>query len=109
MKIINTKLFYFGFSDSTAYHGKIKLSKREFNKAIKHILGNRQVSKTFQGSRKYPYLSKYLLKEDLQKIVPTKNGNQYALRVSATNYIVNLFKNKSRYHYKKQNYVIEVK
>lgn len=103
MKIINTGLFYFG-TNGTAYHGKIFLSQIQFKYAIKHILTNRKVNKQYLGIGKYPYLSKDLLKEDIE------NGrdNMYALRVSATDYIVSLFKNTSRYHYKRQNYIIQV-
>lgn len=103
MKIINTGLFYFG-TDGTAYHGKIILTKKEFGEAIKSIMSNRKVNKAYLGVGKYPYLSKDLLQEDIAKGVQ----NHYALRVSATNYIVDMFKNTSRYHYKPQNYVIKV-
>lgn len=103
MKLINTGLFYFG-TDGTAYRGKVKLTQKEFDYAINHILKNRKVNKAYLGIGKYPYLSKDLLKEDIAK----GRHNQYALRVSVTNYIVNLFKNTSRYHYKPQNYIIEI-
>ncbi len=104
MQIINTGLFYFG-NDGTAYHGKIKLTSKEFIKATRHIMNNRHVAENYiNGSGKYAYMSKKLLREDLAK---GKNG-MYALRVAPTNYIVSMFKNTSRYHYKQQNYIIEV-
>jgi hypothetical protein len=104
MKIINTGLFYFG-TDGTAYRGKIKLTQANFDRAIKHIMANKQVSKDYiNGSGKYPYLSKKLLQADIK----AGNGGLYALRVSATDYIVALFKNTSRYKYKKQNYIIQI-
>ena len=104
MKIINTGLFYFGTS-GTAYHGKIVLSKREFNKVVKSIMSNRQISKNYQGAGKYPYLSKDLLKEDIAR----GKNNMYRLRVSVSDYIVSMFKNTSRYHYKRDNYIVVVK
>lgn len=104
MKIINTGLFYFG-TGSEAYHGKIVLTKKEFDKAIKSIMRNPRISKMYQGGGKYPYLSKDLLTEDIAK----GKDNMYSLRVSVSDYIVNMFKNTSRYHYKKQNYIIVVK
>lgn len=103
MKIINTGLFYFG-TDGTAYHGKIQLSKREFNKAIKTIMADRRVNRQYLGVGKYPYLSKNLLGDDIN----AGYRGLYSLRVSATDYIVSLFKNKGRYHYKRQNYIIQV-
>lgn len=104
MKIINTGLFYFG-TDGTVYRGKIKLTQKEFDKAIKSIMDNKQISKNLAtGLGKWAYLSKDVLQQDIKD---GKNG-MYALRVSATTYIVNMFKNTSRYHYKQQNYIIQV-
>lgn len=109
MKIINTGLFYFDYADGTCYRGKVILNKKEFNKAIKHILSNRKVNKHYLGIGKYPYLSKVMLKEDIARARQVnKNEKWYALRVSATEYIVSLFKNKSRYNFKRQNYIIKV-
>jgi cytidylate kinase len=107
MKIINTGLFYFG-TDGTAYHGKIKLTEKEFSKAFDTILKDRKVNKQYLGTGKYPYLSKIMFIQDIAKGIRTKKVNQYAVRVSATQYIINMFKNESRYHYKPQNYIIEV-
>lgn len=92
MKIINTGIFYFG-TDGTVYRGKIKLSEEEFAKVKRNIFRNKKASY-------------HLSKNDLQKcpVIPA----QYALGVTATDYIVSLFKNESRYHYKRQNYIIQV-
>lgn len=109
MKVINTGLFYFDYADGTCYRGKIELTKKEFDKAIKHILSNRKVNKHYLGVGKYPYLSKIMLCQDIAKGRQVKkNERWYALRVSATDYIVSLFRNKSRYNYNKQNYIIKV-
>lgn len=109
MKIINTGLFYFDITSGTCYHGKVILLEKEFNLAVKHILGNRKVNKHYLGVGKYPYLSKIMLCQDIAKgRQVSKNERWYALRVSATDYIVSLFRNKSRYNYKKQNYIIKV-
>ena len=107
MKIINTGLFYFGTS-GTSYHGKIKLSQREFDYAIHHILKNRAVKKEINGAGKYPYLSKNKLKEDMDRCERDCAPCKYSLGVSVNDYITNLYKNQSRYHYKRQNYIIEI-
>lgn len=104
MYLINTKAFFLG-TDSTVYRGKIKLTKREFNKIIKDILNNKQIDKNLAtGLGKFAQLSKETLKENLA------NGKKglYTVGVSATTYIVNRLKNTSRYHYKQQNYIIQV-
>lgn len=104
MKIINKGLFYFGNS-GTAYHGIIELHQKEFDRAIKHILRNRQVNKFYSGAGKYPYIGKDMLKEKLSQ---AKDG-LYSLGVYVNDYIVGMFKNTSRYHYKRQNYIIRIK
>lgn len=99
MKIINTGLFYFG-TDGTAYHGKIKLSQSEFTKACQSI----------KRSKKIDDFTKRLMADDLMRFKYVGNGSWlYSLRVTVTDYIVKMFQNDSRYHYKKQNYIIEVK
>ena len=108
MNIINTGLFYFGTS-GTAYHGKIKLSNTEFLKAIKHIMSNKKINRQYLGIGKYPYLSMELLKKDIASGIHSNGISRYSLGVSVTEYIVNLLQNNSRYHYKRQNYIIEVK
>lgn len=104
MKIINTGLFYFGTS-GTAYHGKIILTRREYNRAIKHIMSNRAISKHYNGAGKYAYISKDLLKERIAQ----GQDNCFSFGVYVNDYIVKLFKNTSRYHYKRQNYIIEIR
>jgi hypothetical protein len=112
MKIINTGCFYFG-TDGTAYHGIVDLSPDEYLHAISDILQNKKVSDNLNGAGEYPYLSKNVLIDDIKQVINNRKKNEtvdlYALRVSATDYIVAMFKNKSRYHYKRQNYIIRVK
>lgn len=110
MKIINTGLMYFPQnSEGSAYRGKIKLTKAEFRRAINKIMLDKEVSDGINGSGKYPYLSKNLLREDLEKRkVERKGCTDYALRVGFADYIQKMFKNTSRYHYKRQNYIIQV-
>lgn len=58
MKIINTGALYLKNHDCV-YRGKIQLTQADFDRAIKHIMANKQVSKDYiNGSGKYPYLSK---------------------------------------------------
>jgi len=103
MKIINYPQ-YTNLSDAV-YSGRIELTKKQFNYAVNDILKNKEVSDYFQGAGKYPYLSKRMLKEDIQR----GKNNVYALRVSTCDYIIDLFKNESkRYRYKRQNYLIKV-
>ena len=102
MRIIN-RIQYTTLCDSV-YRGRIELTKKEFDYAINHILKNKQVSNNIDGSGKYPYLSKSLLKEDIKK----GKNNIYCLRVGFAEYIQNLFKNKTKYNYKRQNYLIKI-
>lgn len=104
MKIINTGLFYFGTS-GTAYHGKIILSQKEYDKAIKHIMSNRKINKYYSGAGDYAYIGKDLLQE---RIAQGKD-NRFSFGVYVNDYIVALFKNTTRYHYKRQNYIIEIR
>lgn len=108
MNIHNTGSFSFEKDDSS-YRGKIKLSKAEFRRAINKIMLDKEVSEPVNGSGKHPYLSKQLLREDLIKRKVERRGcTDYALRVGFAEYIQGMFKNTSRYHYKQQNYIIQV-
>jgi hypothetical protein len=104
MKIINTGAFYLK-NHECVYCGKIQLTQKEFDKAIKHIMANKKVSKDYvNGSGKYAYLCKAVLQEDIKK----GYDGLYGLRVAPTNYIVDMFENTSRYKYKAQNYIIQI-
>lgn len=103
MKIINREQYNYDFNDCI-YKGRIELTKVEFDYIVNHIFANKDVSDCFQGAGKYPYLSKDLLKEDIAK---GKNGI-YSLRCSFSDYVVNRFKNQSKFNYKKQNYLIKI-
>lgn len=119
MKIINDKREYTRLGDSV-FNGRIELTKKEFDYAINHILKNRQVNKYYSGAGKYAYIGKDTLKEKLKQSehrnlsrYDLSNGKTgaytiYALGVYITDYIVGLFKNKSRHNYKRQNYLISV-
>ena len=102
MKIINRDQ-YTNLCDAV-YKGRIELTRDEFRNAVNSILTNKEVSNEFQGAGKYPYLSKELLKEDISK---GKDGI-FCLRVSFADYITDLYKNTSRYQYKRQNYLIKI-
>lgn len=109
MKIINTGLRYCGGS-SSAYHGVMRCTRKEFNRIVNKILKDKNVSKYHNGAGKYPYLSKDFLKENLQtKATNTGKYYEYALGVGFAEYCVkNIKMEKSRYHYKRQNYVTQV-
>ena len=99
MKIINTGFFYFR-TDGTAYRGKIKMSQKEFTEALQKA----------KRSKKIDDFTKRICAEDLMKFKEGKNNTYlYTLQITMTDFIVKLFKNESRYHYKRQNYIIEVK
>ena len=97
MKILNTGLFYFG-TDGTAYHGKIKLSQREMDYSIHAFMKDRKIEKT----------TKEILMRDVERCENDCYPFKYALRVTFTDYLTSLYKNQSRYNYKRQNYIIEI-
>lgn len=108
MRILNTGNFYFPNSEGS-YRGYIKLTKAEFRRAVNKIMLDKEVHDGINGSGRHPYLSKNLLREDIEKTRFECAGcTQYALRHGFAQYVANLFKNESRYHFKAQNYIIQV-
>lgn len=111
MKIINKGYFYAPNeidSSGTAYHGIIQLSQKEFDKAIKTFL-TKEKELIDTGSISYSNTS--LFKEDIKRYFVTSTRSKlYALRITYSYLISKMFKNtSSRYKYKNQNYLIEVK
>lgn len=111
MKILNTHPFHFiNDREGTTYRGYIKLSKAEFKRVVNKIMRDKEVlENAISGAGPHPYLSKKLLKEDIEKTrLECKGCTQYALRNAFAVYVTNLFKNESRYYFKPQNYIIQV-
>lgn len=110
MKIINGRQYSAQHNDSV-YNGKIVMSQQEFDRAIVHIMKNKNVPEIQNGSGKYAYLGKQLLRERVEQ---GRDSGVYALGVYATDYIFNYCKERglihtpSRFHYKHQNYLIVV-
>ena len=93
MKLINYKMGYNNTFDCSI-HGTIKMSLKEYKKAIKYLKNN---------SVKWGY--KYLLVEDLKRVIKLKNGFLVNIRVSATDKLVKKF---DLSNYKVGNYQILV-
>lgn len=77
---------------SSVYYGKIQMSLKEFNEAVKYL-----------NKCKFEYKDR--LKKDIKDREYFKGGFQLSVRVTATK---KLFKKYNLPRYKQQNYIIQV-
>lgn len=93
MKLIN---YNYGYNNTfnCSIHGKIIVNREEW-KSITHYLLNPFIK----------FEHKFLLKDDLQRYIKTKQGYLFNLRVTATEKVVNFFNIK---RYKRGNYTFLV-
>mgnify|MGYP001611741983 FL=1 len=98
MKVINYNYGYNNFFNCSI-HGKIILNKTEWKNALSFL---------FRGAKRwypsYPWV-KEVLKEDIERFIPTKTGKLYNIRVPATETLVEKYNLKK---YKRGNYTILV-
>ena len=101
MKLIN---YNYGYVSEFAcsIHGKIIMTKQEFDKAVKYLL-HPKVKNCYFGDYGLP---KTMFKQDLNRTIPTRNGSYLLnIRVGATELLARKFELKN---YKRANYMLEV-
>lgn len=93
--------------DSTWYRGKISVSRNEW-RDIQLYLFNPAVLAKLAAQRGTPSSIGIMLREDMERKTPTRDGFRVGIRTSATDAIVHHFKPTNARQYKRQNYFIEI-
>ena len=111
MKIINYRKNksgqdYIYFND-TVIKGEIQLSRDLFIKWIELQLLNTEIPNNSIGSGKYPYYSRYMLKDDTKDVLSDVKYKICNIRVSFTSKLVKDLQIDG--NYKQQNYIIYLK
>jgi len=97
------KLINYNYGDISKFNcyirGKIIVSQKEWKAIKKYLLNPFTKVGAWLGDEKY---AKKILKEDMQRIVDTKQGKLINIRVTATEKVVEKFNLK---RYKRNNYM----
>jgi hypothetical protein len=100
MEIIN---YNYGYNNTfnCSIHGKIIVSKEEWNKIEKYIFNSSVTKDIFYRN---------ILRDDIKRLIYTKEGTLLNIRVTATRQVIDKFRNiQNRKKYKLGNYMFLVK